>query len=99
MMSNTEIIVSQSDSIDENIDSIEETKQLSIDYRIPDLNPFEDKSFIIDLVNKMDDKLKFVSKEGKSEVWNRYQRIFYMNIETNFVKCIFCNDIKTQVII
>ena len=59
-----------------------------------DLSLIEDKSFIIDLVNKNDQRLTFISKEGKSQVWNRYQKIYYKNMETNFVKCMYCNDIK-----
>ena len=54
----------------------------------------EDKRFIMDLVNKMDDRLSYLSKEGKSQAWSRFQKIYYKDIETNFVKCIYCNDIK-----
>ena len=69
-------------------------EQIDFSVSCDDLALMEDKSFLIDLVNKSDPRLTFVTKDGKSQAWIRYQKIYYKSMETNFVKCIYCNDIK-----
>ncbi|XP_054165598.1 zinc finger protein 510-like [Oppia nitens] len=57
----------------------------------------DSKEIITELVNNDDPRLTFISPErAKSEAWSKYQRIYFKDIETNYVKCIVCNDIKKQ---
>jgi uncharacterized Zn-finger protein len=59
-----------------------------------DLNPLTNRKFVINLVKSKDNKLSFVRQKGKSEVWNTFERIYYDNNETLYVKCKYCDDIQ-----
>jgi hypothetical protein len=69
-----------------------------MDSEIDDIddNRLENKNYFIELVKRRDNRLSFVRQLGKSEVWNRFERIYYERNETNFVKCKHCNDVKKQ---
>lgn len=53
-----------------------------------------DRNFLVNLVKTGDQRLSFVDQLGKSCVWDRFQRIYYDNCETVYVKCRFCDDIQ-----
>ncbi len=53
-----------------------------------------DRNFLVNLVKAGDNRLSFVPQSGKSCVWNRFERIYYDNCETVYVKCRFCDDIQ-----
>ena len=57
---------------------------------------FNDKRFLIKEIQQQNQLIAFVTKSGKSEVWNRFVRVFYDNIETDYVKCIYCEDLQKQ---
>ncbi len=62
-----------------------------------DLNPLTNRKFVINLVKSKDNKLSFVPQKGKSEVWNTFERIYYDNNETLYVKCKYCDDIQKNI--
>jgi hypothetical protein len=53
-----------------------------------------DRNFLVNLVKAGDNRFSFVPQSGKSCVWNRFERIYYDNCETVYVKCRFCDDIQ-----
>ena len=57
---------------------------------------FNDRKFLIKEIQRQSDCLQFVPKSGKSEVWNRFVRIYYKHNETDYVKCVYCEDIQKQ---
>lgn len=54
---------------------------------------YNDKNYLLSLIHSNDNRLRFEPQFGKSEVWNRFDRVLFNNIETVYVKCRFCKDI------
>ncbi|XP_054166041.1 zinc finger protein 195-like [Oppia nitens] len=53
-----------------------------------------DKKFIIQVVTNSDREVSFKRVHGTSKAWNYFQRIYYKNIRTEFVKCMTCDNIQ-----
>lgn len=54
-------------------------------------DPLNDKNAIIEMVANNDQRLSFIRERGKSEAWNRFERIFIDDFETFYVKCKYCD--------
>ena len=52
-----------------------------------------DKNLIIEMVANNDQRLSFIRESGKSEAWNRFERIFIDDFETLYVKCKYCDSV------
>ncbi|CAG2116554.1 unnamed protein product, partial [Medioppia subpectinata] len=57
---------------------------------------YNDKCFLTSLLQSSDERLSFESRNGKSEVWSRFERILFNHLETSYVKCKQCDAIQKQ---